>query len=212
MSDPDQMTESLIVIAARAANEGIPTAAIARVIQRPFDAVAEVLTYALSIGQISEMPKADWPPGAPWRERIPTAPRVMTEDDLEFACDRVFHLTPLERGFIVALLRFEYVDKDRLFNIVEDQRFRRRPNKELADKKMVDVMICKLRKKLRDCDPTLVIMTSWGKGYYFDPAVKQKIYALIGGQYGSASRNGPDLQRGRYPSGVGQSAEVCSHS
>ncbi len=181
-------------VASRAANEGIPVAAIARIVEQPYEDVADILRDALDRGEIGEMPKADWPAAAKWSDRLPSVPRSANAGDVEFQCRKAFRLTSLEAGFMMVLLRYECADKDRLHNVIEQQRANRanQPDTmELTDPKMVDVMICKLRKKLRlkgfpDC-----IQTSWGKGYYIEPAVKQQIFALIGGPYAC----GPEVER-----------------
>ena len=178
----------------RAANEGIPVAAIARIVQKPYDAVVETLHQAVQHGQIGEMPKADWPPAVKWSDRLPSVPRSANSDDVEFQCRKVFRLTALEAGFMMALLRLGCADKEKLHNIIEQQRATRshQPDTmELTDPKMVDVMICKLRKKLRDNGFPECIQTSWGKGYYIEPIEKEKIFAKIGGPYGV----GPEVER-----------------
>lgn len=175
-----------VTLATRAANEGVPIAAIARIVQQPFDVVAAALREAQARGVIGEVPRADWPPQAKWSERLPSVPRSANAEDVEFACRKAFKLTNLEAGFMMVLLRCDCADKEKLHNVIESQRRSRQnlpDSSELTDPKMVDVMICKLRKKLRDVSAEFIINTSWGKGYYFEPAVKQKIFALIGGPY-----------------------------
>jgi hypothetical protein len=44
---------------------------------------------------------------------------------------------------------------------------------------MVDVMICKLRKKMNLIDLSFIIRTSWGKGYFLDQSVKDGIYRML---------------------------------
>jgi hypothetical protein len=178
--------QTLITLISRAANEGVPVGAIARIVHQEYEEVAFILRGALCLGHIGEMPKADWPPAAKWSDRLPSIPRSANGEDVEFQCRRTFHLTNLEVGFMVVILRSECADKDKLHNVIEQRRAARATrvdSSELTDPKMVDVMICKLRKKLRDVDPVFVISTSWGKGYYFEAAVKQKIFAMIGGSY-----------------------------
>src|ERR1019366_1812457 len=178
--------QTLITLISRAANEGVPVGAIARIVHQEYEEVAFILRGALCLGQIGEMPKPDWPPAAAWASRLPSIPRSANSEDVEFQCRKAFHLTNLEVGFMVVLLRSECADKDKLHNVIEQRRAARATrvdSSELTDPKMVDVMICKLRKKLRDVDPVFVISTSWGKGYYFEAAVKQKIFAMIGGSY-----------------------------
>lgn len=182
-------------VAVRAANEGVPVAAIARIVETPYEEIAVTLRSALSRGEIGQMPKADWPPALGWSDRLPSVPRSANADDVEFQCRKKFRLTNLEAGFMMVLLRYECADKDRLHNVIEQQRHERAhepDNMELTDPKMVDVMICKLRKKLRENGFPDCIETSWGKGYYIEPATKQKIFGLIGGPYAC----GPEVERG----------------
>lgn len=175
--------EPLNDFASRAANEGIPVAAIARIFQQPFGDVSAHLRIALACGQISQMPKPDWPPGAKWSDRSPTIPRSLHADDIEFHVKKLFRLTKLEVGFMMVLLTHDCADKDRLHGVVEQQRQSRqqRPDtQETTDPKMVDVMICKLRKKLRAVNEQVAIQTSWGKGYFFEPETKRLVSELIG--------------------------------
>lgn len=205
LDDPSLPADQTTVVT-RAANEGIPIAAIARVIQQPFDMISEALRFALARGQIGSMPRPDWPPAAKWSERLPTSPRSANPEDVEFACRKVFRLTSLEAGFMMVLLRYECADKERLHNVIEQQRQARAQmpsTTELTDPKMVDVMICKLRKKLKNVAEEFVVVTSWGKGYYFEPAVKQKIYAMIGGPYGTSEGGGPPVERAPNSAGAG---------
>lgn len=183
-------------VAVRAANEGIPVAAIARIIDEPFDVAHNILTSALSTAEIVEMPKNDWPPTAKRSDRLPTSPRIANAEDLEFVCQKEFKLTNLEAGFITVLLRNQWADKEKLHGVVERQRasrYQKPEQSELTDPKIVDVIMCKLRKKLRTADPAIVVTTAWGKGYYFEPVVKQRVYDRIGGPY--ADGHGPAPER-----------------
>lgn len=190
MIEDDVLNEFATKVATRAANEGIPVAAIARTLQQPFDIVAEHLRGALALGQIGEMPKADWPPAARWSDRLPSVPRSMNSDDIDFAVRKAFKLSSLEAGFMTVLLKFDCANKDRLHAVVEDHRNRRplRPDsQEQTDRKIVDVIVCKMRKKLRVAAlragataDAYELKTSWGKGYYFEPAVKTEIFRVMG--------------------------------
>lgn len=170
------------IIAVRAANEGIPIAAIGRVLAAPFELVSDTLKVALGSGRIAAIPKPDWPPSQAWDSHLPTIPRSANNDDVEFAVGKVFKLTRLEAGFLMVLLRCDSADKEKLHAVVEDQRQTRhlRPDSsDATDPKMVDVMICKLRKKLRDRCPELTVKTQWGRGYYIEKTIKQKIYEVL---------------------------------
>jgi DNA-binding winged helix-turn-helix (wHTH) protein len=169
------------VIAINAANEGIPVAAIARITRTPFDEVIECLKAAKARGEVIDMPRPDWPPGVKLHDRLPSLP-LPNDSDLQFLCGKAFKLTQLEAGFLVALLKNRQVEKTRLHGIVEHQRQQRSPNDhEATDPKMVDVMICKLRKKMKTVDDALVIETIWGSGYYVAADMKPKILAHLDG-------------------------------
>jgi hypothetical protein len=100
---------------------------------------------------------------------------------VEFLCRHILHLTNLEAGFLGVLLRTLFAEKDKLHAVIESQRAARplRPlnSSEVTDPKMVDVMICKLRKKLTPHG--IVVRTSWGKGYFLDQTVKDAIYRML---------------------------------
>ena len=171
-------------VAARMADEGVPIAAIARVLSIPFADVSDILHEELLQGNILEVPRADWPPGVKIRDHLPTIAitRKTSNDDIAIVCRKMFKLTNLEAGFVVLLLKVEHATKEKLHNVIETQRAARasRPdNMEMTDQKMVDVIICKLRKKLKLIDPEFIISTVWAGGYYIELPVKEKLYARL---------------------------------
>ncbi len=173
-----------------AANEGIPVAAIARVTKQELSDVYLLLKEAKDAGTILDLPRADWPPGVRAADRTP-ALAIPADDDLKFVCKRVLKLTALETGFLIALLKNREVDKTRLHHVVEAQRASRQsqPDKQdETDPKMVDVIICKLRKKLKTVDAGLKIETIWGGGYCIAAEMKPRILAAAyGAPNGKAS-------------------------
>lgn len=177
----DQNTLPAYSVLVGAANEGIPIAAIARITHTESDAVRETLEYALASAHIAEMPKPDWPPTARIKDRVPvTAPA--SAEVIEFQVKKHFRLTPLEGSFLVALLKYDHVDKTRLHGIIEHQRHSRtsQPDSlEQTDQKMVDVMICKLRKRLKAVSPSFEIKTVWGSGYFIEKPVRAAILEAV---------------------------------
>ncbi len=171
-------------LAARMADEGIPIGAIARILRTPFADTSDLLNDELFKGHIVEVPRPDWPPGVPVRHHLPTiaVTRKTSSADIELVCRKMFKLTNLEAGFVVLLLKVEHATKDKLHHIIETQRQARasRPDElEATDQKMVDVIICKLRKKLKVINPEFIISTMWAGGYYIDPPVKEKFYERL---------------------------------
>lgn len=53
-----------------------------------------------------------------------------------------------------------------------------RPNDE-PELKIVDVFVCKIRKKLKRIDETLIIETIWGVGWRMTPATKDKLKTML---------------------------------
>lgn len=186
-ADPEGLPPDLVSIATRATHEGVPVCATARILARPVEQVYHSLHVQLGLGAIVEMPKADWPATARIGDRLPSVPRTPSNDDVKFSCRKAFGLTALEAAFLLVLLTNERADKAKLHHVIEQQRLTRaqRPDKaEETDPKMVDVIVCKLRKKIKtvrqapDALP-FEITTVWGEGYYLTPAVKGAILAFI---------------------------------
>ena len=170
--------------AANMADEGIPVGAIARVLMVPYSDALDLLHDELLKGHIIEIPRSDWPPGVPVRHHMPTIAitRKTSSADIELVCRKIFKLTNLEAGFVALLLKIEHATKAKLHYVIETQRQSRasRPEElEATDQKMVDVIICKLRKKLKVIDPEFIISTVWAGGYYIDPSVKEKFYVRL---------------------------------
>jgi DNA-binding response OmpR family regulator len=58
-------------------------------------------------------------------------------------------------------------------------------NADAAEEKIIDVFICKLRKKLEVFD--ISVETNWGQGYFMTQAAKQKARNLIESHKGIAA-------------------------
>lgn len=187
VESPEDVQRSMNYIAVRAAAEGVPVAAIARIVCGSFATVHAILETAYSKGAIASLPASDWPPGQNPLERVPALSREATPEALEFACGRRFKLSKLQSGFVMVLLRCDSVDKPRLHAVVEAQRAARptRPdNTEETDPKIVDVVMCNLRKRLVAVNPEFKIETLWGRGYSINPQVKKRIYDAIAEELG----------------------------
>lgn len=168
-------------IAIRAAGEGVPTLAIARILNYPLDTVTNTLKEAQTQGALTFLPKYDWGPKNSLEDRTPAHSAALLDANLTFAIQHRFRLTNLEAAILVALLRADRIEKTGLHRIIEQQRVERtqRANDLTpTDIKMVDVMICKLRAKLKAVDERFVINTIWGTGYHIEPSVSALIIAV----------------------------------
>lgn len=160
---------SASVVVSKLASEGIPVAVIARGLSVGVSDVYDELKHLLEIGAITEMPVADWPPTSRRADRLPTFMARESEASQSLLIERVLKLTRLEAAFMLVLLRRDEADKDTLHHVIETQRTLRRSrpdNPETTDPKMVDVIICHLRRKLKPFN--VVIRTLWGHGYYLE--------------------------------------------
>ncbi len=176
----ETMSTNHETIAARLANEGIPVNVIARGLEVPAADVRLSLDDALASGRITEMPAADWPPTARRADHLPPHIAAARDADLVTSFMRAFRLTKLMASFMLVLVKRDEADKATLHRVIEAQRAARvnRPdNSEETNPKMVDVMICNLRKKLKPFG--LTINTLWGRGYYLDAQGRARALALV---------------------------------
>jgi len=164
------------------ANEAVPVAAIARSFEISSSDIREMLEAARAAGRLIEMPIADWPPNVNRAERMNV---LITQKNLAIhvsTCQRVLGLTKLEANFLSVLLHDTEVAKEKLHLVNEAQRMQRntRPdNMTPTDPKIVDVIICKLRKKLKP--KGVSISTIWGHGYYIPKEAKAALSAILAG-------------------------------
>lgn len=163
-------------IAISLADEGVPVRAIARVIRTPGDAVYKFLKTAVDIGRLTELPKDDWPAGTSRTTRSPVyAPLLSLDDDtLRLACAQVFGTTRLQSAVLVAIIRRPETTKENIHQAIEGMR---PSGAEPTDQKMVDVVICHIRKKLSPA--TVELKTLWGIGYSLAPLERDKVLSLL---------------------------------
>lgn len=161
-------------------------ASMARALGLATARIQETLEYAKASAHIGDLPRYDWTPNGNVHKRVP----VPSAEDLEFSIKKMFRLTPLEAAFLLALIKFDHADKARLHGIIEHQRHTRaqQPDAlEQTDQKMVDVMICKLRKRLKAVDSIFEIKTVWGTGYYIEKTIRAAILERLTGATGAAA-------------------------
>jgi len=162
----------------RAADEGVPIAALKRIF-RPADDMRGLLHMALNSGRLIQLPAEDWPPEQRREDRTSTVPpHELGEDDtfLLMKIARAFKTTRLEGNILMVILRRGFASRDRLHDAVEDNR----GNPENpTEKKIVDVVVCKLRKKL--AIHGIKLNTIHSTGYEMTDSDRQKAWALVHG-------------------------------
>ncbi len=173
--EPSAAFSDVVSIVVRLADEGVPVAAIARVTKQPSDEVREHLEEAMSTGKLVEVPHHDWPPDSKRTTRQPCTPSEKLDDtNLTMSCIRLFKITGLQAAMLSVLIRRPEVTKDVLHQVIEQ---RRGNNKDQTDPKMVDVVICHLRKRMKLHD--IEISTIWAKGYCMEAPMRAKALKMV---------------------------------
>ncbi len=156
-------------VAIKLADEGVPVRAIARSIKIPSEDVYDLLKEAIQQGRILELPKDDWPPGTLRSSRAQDERDIFSldYDILHSACNTIYKFTRLQSTVFLTLLRRTQVTKTQLHNAIESNRHE---TADPTDQKMVDVVICHIRRKLKAfalANGLAVpeIKTTWGVGY-----------------------------------------------
>ncbi len=162
------------------ADEGVPVRAIARATHMPLDETYELLKEAVDDGTLIELPQSDWPPGSLRRSRKPSGQSILNLDDatLQLACSKVFKMTRLQAAVFVAIIRRPEITKDQVHTAIEATRS---PNADPTDQKMIDVVICHIRKKTKDYG--IELRTVWGQGYMLAHSEREKVLALLGSYF-----------------------------
>jgi hypothetical protein len=160
-------------IAVRMASEDIALAAIARVLKRPFSDISSVIDGAIDDGYITRRPPAEWPRDFKGQRIVGPVDEAANSQKIDRAdLDRLiaagcltFRLTRSEATTLGVILLRNVVTRTALHYAVTPE----------AEPKIIDVFICKLRRKLAPYQ--LQIITVWGVGYQIPPASKASILA-----------------------------------
>lgn len=170
-----RMWQNVIV---RLADEGVPVRPIVRALLMEYQTVRDTIRDAHERGLITVIPRDEWPQGTRRDERLPdTVPMEFEDEHLNMLVIRRFGLTASEARMFTALLRRPEMTKAQLHK--NTQGHEGGTHKDPTELKIVDVFICKLRKKLDKLPTPIIIDTIWGKGYALSSAMKAKTYALL---------------------------------
>lgn len=176
----NSLTSEQAAIATGLALEGVPLCAMSRAFGRTTSDIREVLEGAVGSGSILEIPPYDWPPGTSRIRRLPTFLTKRDPEDFLMAVRDIFKLTALEANFVRVLVTNHRADKAKLHAVAQQLRSLRssKPdNYDDTDPKMVDVVICHLRKKLGK--DGITIRTLWGSGYFLEEEQRKLVFAKV---------------------------------
>lgn len=91
-------------------------------------------------------------------------------------CSSRFKMTRLQSAVFVALLRRPELTKEHIHNAIEAIR----PGANSpTDLKMVDVVVCHIRKKLHAINAAWTIVTVWSIGYSLAPAARESALIIL---------------------------------
>lgn len=156
----------------RLADEGVPVLALARAFKRPSGDLYDLLRDARADGRLLDLPAADWPVSGNRSERVPTTaikPPMRQIEELVTDLMATIRVTPQEARFLAYLAVVKRVARTSLHEFVALN--------ELADPKLVDIVACKVRKKLRPHG--IGFETLWGYGYEMRAVDRQALTRLV---------------------------------
>ncbi|MBO0715705.1 MAG: helix-turn-helix domain-containing protein [Rhizobiales bacterium] len=157
----------------RLADEGVPVRAIARSFRVPFAAVNETIAAALQAARLLACPPIDWPPTQPAHQRYGRAVRY-SEGELITALQHRYNITRQQALLLIVMLKRELATKEMLHAAAQ---LVHGPGQETS-RKLVDVLICKLRKRMAKHGFT--IQTIWGGGYFLAENDRKAILQAVG--------------------------------
>lgn len=180
----------------RFAQQGVAIDTMAHALMVPVESVTRICQRAKEIGHIVGMPPEKNETAADrklalrtevvnLREQLIDARDIIAElrepkREIAFDYERVAHFTRYELQMLVALATAASgMSKERLYN----ELYGARHLGEMPEPKIIDVFICKLRRKLLPFGVT--ISTRWGHGYFMDAESIAELNRLAsGGQDG----------------------------
>lgn len=141
------------------AHEGVPVRAMARAFKRHVEPIRDCIRFAIARGDITQMPRDDWPPTSNPKDRAPNGDRPMPTGELSAILGHIYKLTSKEADILTVLVRKPGPQtKEAILNFV----YGTGPG-DVPEVKIVDVFICKVRKKLKKHG--IAVATIWGQGY-----------------------------------------------
>lgn len=152
----------------RMAAEGIPISAIARVAEVTPALARVTIQGAKARGHIAQMPPEEWANPL----KIERSSRDLASDELTALADslRPLKLTATEALIAAALMLNGLLTRSELKAVAC-------PNQSVQPK-IVDVYVCKMRKKLQPYGAA--VETLWGRGYRMDDVSRLKLMAAVG--------------------------------
>jgi predicted transcriptional regulator len=167
------------------ARQGVAIATISRAIAVPESQVNGVCRRAFEKGDIAAMPpeRTEDVRGAAatelanLRERVETLEFILRETETKRSNTEdlllgVAHMSRTESQIMAALLDRGRASRQAIYSRI----YGNRNEADQAEPKIVDVMICKLRKKLKVYD--VEVNTIWGYGYELDAENARKLRAI----------------------------------
>ncbi|MGA0564154.1 helix-turn-helix domain-containing protein [Ancylobacter sp. VNQ12] len=160
-------------IVVRLADEGVPLSAIGRAVRRPYAEVHAIVVEAREAGHLVAIPPSDWPIGSRRDSRVPESTKIILGEMYQMmtALMRLYGLQPNEAKILAALVKHPDRTKASLHAVIDDDR--------KSGPKIIDVYICRMRKKLRP--KGIVIETVWGRGVMLPPAARSTILKEVEG-------------------------------
>ena len=168
------MEQNLTDIVERLADEGVPVAALARAVQIDRVKVNRVLKNALEAGRLIELPASDWPPGQSRKARMGSGRTSQVDPKVVLLLlMKSYDITRQQALLMREMLVRPQATREQLYEAAQLAH----EHGEDTEPKIVQVVICKLRRRLKK--HRIVIHTIWSGGYYIERDHRIKIFDHI---------------------------------
>jgi hypothetical protein len=168
----------------RLADEGVPIAALARAAQSGRDCIYGVLRDAMEHGRITELPPSDWPPGQHRKARMGSGRASQVDPNtVLLLLMKTFEITRQQALLMREMLLRAQATREQLYEAAQQAH---EHDDEDTEPKIVQVVICKLRKRLerkalvKRVGYKVAIITIWSGGYYITRKQRLSIFETIG--------------------------------
>lgn len=169
------MEKNLTEIVERLAYEGVPIAALSRAFQLDRNKTYGVLRTAVEGGRLPEIPASDWPPGQSKRARMGAGRTAQVDRKVVLLLlMKEYDITRQQALLMREMLLHPQATREQLYEAAQEAH----EHGEDTEPKIVQVVICKLRKRL--VKHRIRIVTIWSGGYYIKTETRRTIFARIG--------------------------------
>lgn len=168
------METTIADIVERLAYEGVPIAALTRATLSPRDEIYDALRSAMELGRLVCLPPADWPPGQKSKARMGSGRTSQVDPGIVLLKLMTSYGVTRQQALLMReMLVRPQATREQLYEAAQQAH----DHGEDTEPKIVQVVICKLRKRL--VKHRVKIVTIWSGGYYIPLPHRKRVFEKI---------------------------------